>query len=88
MQNTVSTKHGRVELLGAGKDVNNLISSIENSSVEILEDRPMQSKLAKHGEHIMVSEQQVIMQDDSCTTPEISHPPINPKVNDRNDRNQ
>lgn len=54
MQNTVSTKHGRVELLAAGKDVSNLISSIENSSIEMVEERPMQSKLAKHSEHIMV----------------------------------
>lgn len=27
------------------------------------------------------------MQGDSCDTPEISHPPINPKASDRNDRN-
>ena len=35
MQNTISTTgNPRVELLAAGKDVNNIVSSIDNSSVE------------------------------------------------------
>ena len=35
MQNTISTTGApRVELLASGKDVNNIVSSIDNSSVE------------------------------------------------------
>ena len=34
MQNTISTVGGRVELMAAGKDPKNLVSSIEISSIE------------------------------------------------------
>jgi len=47
MQNTISTTGAaRVELLAAGKDVNNIVSSIDNSSVENAEQH-MDAKLAK-----------------------------------------
>ena len=56
MQNTISTKGDRVELLVAGKEVGNLISSIDNSSAEIVEDRPMESKLGRNSDVIKIAE--------------------------------
>ena len=69
MQNTISTTGDRVELLAPGRDMNNFISSIDNSSIEELQH--MNAKLETSNDpmtHIKVAE-------DSIATPELTHPP-------------
>ena len=70
MHNTISTNGNRIELLvGNGKEVNNLISSIENSSVELNQMNP---KLDKAEFLIRVTEEIKSGMDGS---PELAHPP-------------
>ena len=78
MQNTISTNNKRVELLMEnGKDVNNMISSIENSSVE--QNQQMNPKLSnKNNTEFLVK----VAEEEARGTaalqsaqPELAHPP-------------
>ena len=75
MQNTISTNANRVEIMmGNGKEITNMISSVENSSIDGNQMNPKLDYLVRVKEQ-GVSNSNPGKQGSSSAQPELAHPP-------------